>query len=141
MKIVLDTNVLWVSISRLSETHWIFRAILEGTITFCVTTDILDEYAEIMTQKLGFEVSEAVLSTFDHLPNVKLITRYYRWSAIKADPDDDKFVDCAVASDEVCIVSENGHFKVLKKLPFPKVNWLRVSEFTFAFKSKLINLG
>lgn len=93
MKIVLDTNILWVSISRRSETHWIFRAILDDTITLCVTTDILDEYAEIMTQKLGFEVSETVLST-----------------------------------------------KVLKKLPFPKVNWLRVGEFTIAFKSKLTNL-
>jgi uncharacterized protein len=129
MRVVIDTNVLWVSVSRRSATHWIFRAILDGSITLCVTTDILDEYAEIMSMKLGFETSEAVLSIFDNLPNIELITRYYRWLAIEADPDDDKFVDCAVAAKAVCIVTEDNHFKILKKLTFPKVQAMTIREF------------
>ncbi len=129
MRVVIDTNVLWVSVSRRSASHWIFRAILDGTITLCVTTDILDEYAEIMSLKLGYETSEAVLSTFDNLPNIELITRYYRWLAIKADPDDDKFVDCAVAANAVSIVTEDKHFKVLKKLTFPKVQTMTIQAF------------
>jgi len=134
MRAVIDTNVLWVSVSRKSESHWIFKAILEGSITLCVTTDILDEYSEIMSLKLGTEASEAVLSVFDNLPNIKYITRYYRWLAIKADPDDDKFVDCAVAANALCIVTEDGHFKVLKKLPYPKVNSLNIKEFADYYK-------
>jgi putative PIN family toxin of toxin-antitoxin system len=130
MRVVIDTNVLWVSVSRYSTSHWIFKAILDGSITLCVTTDILDEYAEIMSLKLGFETSEAVLSIFDNLPNVHLVTRYYRWFAIKADSDDDKFVDCAIAANATCIVTEDRHFRVLKYLPFPKVQALTINEFT-----------
>lgn len=130
MRIVIDTNVLWVSISRRSASNWIFRAILDGSITLCVTTDILDEYAEIMSLKLGFEASEAVLSAFDNLPNIHLITRYYRWFAIQSDPDDDKFVDCAVAANATCIVTEDRHFKILKQLLFPKVHVLTIDEFS-----------
>ncbi|MEZ0610487.1 putative toxin-antitoxin system toxin component, PIN family [Fibrella sp. WM1] len=98
MRVVVDTNVLWVSVSRRSASHWIFQAILNGSLTLCVTTEILEEYAEIMSSKLGTDASEAVLSVFDNLPNLELITRYYRWHAITNDPDDDKFVDCAVGS-------------------------------------------
>ncbi len=129
MRVVIDTNVLWVSVSRYATSHWIFEAILNGSITLCVTTDILDEYAEIMSSKLGFEASETVLSVFDNLPNIHLINRYYRWFAIKADPDDDKFVDCAVAANAICIVTEDRHFRVLKNLSFPKVKALTIEEF------------
>lgn len=134
MRVVIDTNVLWVSISRKSESHWIFKAILDGSITLCVTTDILDEYSEIMSLMLGNEASEAVLSVFDNLPNIEYITRYYRWLAIKADPDDDKFVDCAVAANALCIVTEDGHFNILKKLSYPKVTYLNIKAFSEFYK-------
>ena len=138
MKVVIDTNVLWVSISRRSATHWIFQAILDGSITLCVTTDILEEYAEIISQKLGNQVSEAILNVFENLPNVNFITRYYRWQIIKQDPDDDKFVDCAIASNSIGIITQDNHFKVLKKLPFPKVSVYSIEEFETIF-TKLKN--
>ena len=46
MKVVLDTNVLLVSISQRSRLHWIFDALLKGRYSLCVTTDILLEYEE-----------------------------------------------------------------------------------------------
>ena len=129
MQVVIDTNVLWVSVSRRSSSHWIFKAILDGSISLCVTTDILEEYAEIMSLKLGVEASDAVLSVFDNLPNLIQITRYYRWHTIKVDPDDDKFVDCAIAANAICIVTEDKHFKVLKSLDFPKVETMTIEQF------------
>ena len=134
MNVVIDTNVLWVSIARRSVSHWIFEAILNGSLTLCVTTDILDEYAEIMTLKLGTDTSEAVLSIFDNLPNIKLVTRYYRWFAIKNDPDDDKFVDCAVAANAICIVTEDKHFNILKQNSFPKVEVMNMNAFKLFFE-------
>ena len=136
MKVVIDTNVLWVSVSRRSVSHWIFEAILDGSLTICVTTDILDEYAEIMSMKLGIEASDAVLSIFDNLPNILYLTRYYRWFAIEADADDDKFVDCAIAADAVCIITEDKHFKVLKKLDFPKVKTMNIEQFSAFYQAK-----
>ena len=50
MKIVVDTNVLLPSLSPRSAMHWLFAEILAEQFTFCVTTDILSEYAEIFEQ-------------------------------------------------------------------------------------------
>lgn len=136
MKVVIDTNVLWVSVSRRSASHWLFQAILDGSLTLCVTTEILDEYAEIMSSKLGVDASEAVLSLFDNLPNIQLITRYYRWFAIKADADDDKFVDCAVAANATCIITEDRHFNALEQLNFPKVSAMGIAKFEAFYQSK-----
>ncbi|MEL6720635.1 MAG: PIN domain-containing protein, partial [Bacteroidota bacterium] len=46
MKIVLDTNVLLVALSRRSPYRSIFDAFLQEDISLCVTTDILTEYEE-----------------------------------------------------------------------------------------------
>jgi uncharacterized protein len=129
VKVVLDTNVLWVSVSRRSASHFIFKALLEGRITLCVTTDILEEYEEIIGQMLGGAAAEAVMATVENLPNIVLATRYYRWLAIVNDPDDDKFVDCAVAANAVCIVTEDRHFNVLRTKTFPTVTVLTIEQF------------
>ena len=129
MKVVLDTNVLWVSISRRSASHFVFKALLEGRITLCVTTDILEEYEEIIGEMLGGAAAEAVMATVENLQNTVLATRYYRWLAIVNDPDDDKFVDCAVAANAVCIVTEDRHFNVLRTRIFPTVTVLTIEQF------------
>ncbi len=46
MRIVLDTNVLFVSLSNSSEYHIIWLELQLGRYEICVTTDILSEYEE-----------------------------------------------------------------------------------------------
>ena len=48
MKVVLDTNVLWISIPRFSPSNWLIQDLLNQKYTLCVTTDILEEYEEII---------------------------------------------------------------------------------------------
>ena len=134
MKVVIDTNVFWVSISKLSSTHWIFRALLDGEFTLCVTTENLNEYEEIIGQKLGFETAEAIMGILDNLYNIELVTRYYRWELIIADPDDNPFADCAIAVNADALVSQDKHFNILKKTPFPKVNLMNIDEFKIFLK-------
>jgi putative PIN family toxin of toxin-antitoxin system len=112
MRIVLDTNVLLVSISDRSPYHWIFSGLVQGRYELCVTTEILLEYAEILEQHMGPEVSESVLGTLDNLLNVHLITSYYRFDLIKKDRDDNKFVDCAIAANANYIISEDKDFRI-----------------------------
>ncbi|MCB9294286.1 MAG: PIN domain-containing protein [Lewinellaceae bacterium] len=50
----------------------------------------------------------------------------YRWELIYNDPDDNKFVDCAVAGQADFLVTHDKHFNVLKEIPFPKVEILRL---------------
>jgi predicted nucleic acid-binding protein len=47
---------------------------------------------------------------------------------IYADPDDDKFVDCAVAANAKFIVTEDNHFNVLKNYAFPAVEIIKLDD-------------
>ncbi len=129
MKIVLDTNIFWVSISRRSKTHWVISELLNGTFTLCVTTDILEEYDEIISQKLGSETAKSIMELLDNLPNVEYITKYYRWELIEQDYDDNKFVDCAIACNANYLATNDKHFNSLKQIAFPKVNIINIDEF------------
>lgn len=119
-KIVLDTNVLLVSISSKSKLHWIFEYLLEKRYTLCVTTDILEEYAEIIEQHMGIETSSNTMAVLENLSNIEFITAYYKFQLLH-DEDDNKFVDCAIAANASYIVSHDKDFNILKQIPFPKV--------------------
>ena len=129
MKVVLDTNVLLVSISRKSSYFPIFDAFLNGSIQLCVTTDILNEYAEMLSSKFHPNVMYNIMQAIEKSPDVHLITKYYNWRLIKNDPDDDKFVDCTVAANADYLVTNDKHFNVLDSVIFPPVNLISVEEF------------
>ena len=54
---------------------------------------------------------------------------HFRFRLIEQDPDDNKFVDCAIVAGADYIVSEDAHFRVLETIPFPKVNVIRLNRF------------
>ena len=116
----MDTNVLLVSISEKSKLHWIFKSLVDKRYELCVTTDILNEYAEIIEQKMGRDVGESVLGMIENLSNTTFITNYYRFQLLN-DEDDDKFVDCAIAANADFIVSHDKDFNVLRSIDFPSV--------------------
>ena len=70
-----------------------------------------------------------VLNTISR-PNVIRKDPHYTFALIEADKDDNKFVDCAIAANAKCIVTEDKHFSVLKNIPFPKVEVLGREEFS-----------
>jgi uncharacterized protein len=129
MKIVLDTNILLVSFSKKSPFYAIWEGLLLGKYTLCVTTDILLEYEEIITKHTNYAVAEMILDAITDLPNLVYVNKYIFWNLIKKDPDDNKFVDCAIACNAKYIVSEDKHFKILKQIPFPKVDVIGIYEF------------
>lgn len=94
----------------------------------CVSNDILNEYEEIISTKVNSYIAANVIQTLINSPFVNFVDPYYRFELIKHDMDDNKFVDCAVASNANFIVSENHHFSVLKKSNFPQSgsHWYRI---------------
>lgn len=95
----------------------------------CVTTDIMDEYAEIIEQEMSVKAADDALEILASLRNLQTINKYYFWQLIEKDPDDNKFVDCYVAANADYLVSDDRHFRVLKDVPFPKVNVIGKDEF------------
>ena len=60
---------------------------------------------------------------------IVLDTPQFHLNLIVADHDDDKFVDCAFASNAIFIVSDDSHFDVLKDVSFPQLLVLKLKEF------------
>ena len=133
MKVVVDTNILLVCISPRSEAHWLWQSLLDGSIDLYVTTDILIEYAEIIGREMGKEVADIALDLLSDLPNVHTVQKYFFWQLIEADPDDNKFVDCAVAAGAVYLVSNDKHFKVLQKYSYFNIELLEFDAFKAIF--------
>lgn len=129
MKVVLDINVLLVAISPKSKNRWLFDSFLNGDYTLCVTSDILEEYAEIIERQMGAEIAEMPLDLLLMLPNIQLVHKYFYWQLIEQDPDDNKFVDCAVAASAQYLVSEDRYFQLLKKFGYFGIELLKLDEF------------
>ena len=58
-----------------------------------------------------------------------LIDPHFHMELITADPDDNKFVDCAFAAGADYLVSEDSHFKVLDNISFLIINLVTLDEF------------
>ena len=60
---------------------------------------------------------------------MKRVETFFRYGIIEADPDDNKFVDCALACGARYIVTEDKHFDILKEIDFPPVEVANLDEF------------
>ncbi|MCL2247006.1 MAG: putative toxin-antitoxin system toxin component, PIN family [Lentimicrobiaceae bacterium] len=129
MKIVLDTNCLLPAIFEDSPHYWIWEAFENGGLTLCCSTEILEEYGELLARFYSVEISESVINTITNAYNFSPTTPYYKWNLISADPDDNKFVDCALNGGADYIVTNDKHFNVLKEMDFPYVQVVSSEEF------------
>lgn len=77
LNIVLDTNVLLVSISSNSKYHWIFQALQSGEYNLFITNEILTEYEEVIAQKWNYQTSKYLIRTLIELNNVHKTEIYY----------------------------------------------------------------
>lgn len=120
-RIVLDTNCLLQAISRRSRFYPIWRDFIQGRYELCVTTEILDEYEEILSRYTSPVVGRMVVEAILRANNVVRVDAQFRFGLIESDPDDNKFVDCSIVASAEYIVTDDAHFDVLKEIPFPRV--------------------
>lgn len=127
-KIVLDTNALIQCLPNKSPYRKIWNSIIEGKSFLCVSNDILEEYEEILGRMYGRKIAELALLAIINRPSVIFITPYYHFHLIEADPDDNKFVDCAISANAKFIVTEDHYFDILRRIDFPKVEIIKLEE-------------
>lgn len=136
MDIVLDTNALVMAVSPRSPYHRVWRSFLQGEYTLCLTNEIIEEYAEVMARNLSASISEAIVNAILLRPNIRRIDPHFSFQLIEADPDDNKFVDCAIVANAHFIVSEDHHFKELQRIPFPRVDVIGINAFLVLLNNK-----
>lgn len=130
MRIVLDINVLLVALPINSPYRPIFDALKMKQYTLLVSNEILTEYEEKIAEKTKPEIAQNVIRLLLSLPNVEQINNiYYHWLLITSDPDDNKYPDCAIAANATYVVSDDAHFRILKRIDFPSLNLLTSDQF------------
>jgi putative PIN family toxin of toxin-antitoxin system len=129
MRVILDTNIILISIPRLSPYRPIIDAVFCGQLQLGVSTEIIFEYEELITRNISPTAAFIFLRELENLQNVWRKNIHFNWRLIPNDPDDNKYVDCAVAFSADYLVTEDKHFAVLKKVDFPKINVINADQF------------
>ena len=128
MRLVLDTNSLIQCVSRRSRYHDLWLSFIDGRNQLCVTTEILNEYVEILQRETTENFASIMLEVILNNPNTLFINIFYKFNLITADPNDNKFIDCAIAAQAKYIVTEDHHYDALRDLEFPKVDIIGLDE-------------
>jgi len=128
MKIVLDTNVFIYGIFFSGPPAQILKAWKEQKIQIVLSKEILDEY-----QRVAGELS-AKFPSVDIEPIIELLTIYgevVETAGISVtvceDPDDNMFLECAIASNSKIIISGDNH--LLKISGYQGIDVLKPREF------------
>lgn len=116
LKVVIDTNVFISSffggIPRKIIGLW-----KDGQITLCLSQGIVEEYIEVLN-RLGLKDKNEILKLtrlFAEAYNSVYTATTPTLLVVEENPDDNKFIECAVALDCKIIVSGDKHLKKLKK--------------------------
>lgn len=127
--VVLDTNCLVQAISRRGRYYRVWKDFIEGHYVLCISSDILEEYEEIVGRLTSPLVARIAVEAILKASNTLRVDPRFHFHLIEKDPDDNKFVDCAIIAGADYIVSEDAHFKILETIPFPAVTVIRLDEF------------
>lgn len=126
MRVVLDTNVLISATFWDGDSNRILEKVEQKEIEMVVSKEILEEFAGVLGYK---EIQEKVRDknlemkrTVEKVASISTIVEpRHKFKAIKDDPDDDKFLDCAVEAKVEFIVSQNKHLLKLKEFKGIKI--------------------
>lgn len=128
-RIVLDTNCLVSSLPRNGKYYRVWQDFFAEKYVLCYTNEILTEYEEILTQKMGRMIAQNIVKAIVARPNTLKLDPHFQFRLIEQDVDDNKFVDCAIVANAQYIVTEDRHFKVLETIDFPKVDVIGLDAF------------
>jgi len=116
MRVVIDTNI-FVSSFFGGKPRKIIDLWKTGKITLCLSNAILDEYIDVL-RRVGLREEdelEELLSLFSRGLNLLFTTKTPKIGIIKNDPDDDKFIECAVALEAHTVITGDREVLTIKE--------------------------
>ena len=126
MKVILDTNVL------ISGTFWtgnsfrILDLIDKNKLRNITSKEIIKEYYEVINSdeiidKVEDKKLKMLKIAHKVINNSEIVVPSVKINIIKDDPDDNKILECAIAGNVDCIVSNDKHLLKLKEFKGIKI--------------------
>ena len=116
LKVVIDTNVFMSSffggVAREIINFW-----KNGKIVLCLSQKMIEEYLEVLN-RFGLNDKNEISNLtrlFAEGYNSIFTTKTPNIEVVDDDPDDNKFLECAVVLDSKIIISGDSHLKKIKK--------------------------
>jgi putative PIN family toxin of toxin-antitoxin system len=128
LRIILDTNVFVSGVFFTGPPYQILKAWREGRVKLIISPEILEEY-ERVGKILAEEFSSINLQPILDFVTIKaeIIPAERLSERVSDDPDDDKFLACAISANSKIVISGDRHLlkvsgfrgiKVMKPRPF-----------------------
>ncbi|MEQ1850176.1 MAG: putative toxin-antitoxin system toxin component, PIN family [Chthoniobacteraceae bacterium] len=117
MLVVVDTNVMLSAFARHSPIARLFRALANGEVRMAVTSAIILEYEEIAGERGGLAFAAKVMHWLSLLSaawdSVDVVQPSFQFGVVSSDPDDNKFVDCAIVANADFVITNDAHYAAL----------------------------
>ena len=119
MRIVIDTSTLISAVLWNGLPHRLIELAEAGQVTLCATADTLQEFHEVLSRsKFAGKIRERATTVDEIMQGVlRLVALYPAFALsgmVKADPDDDKFLACALVAQAEYLISSDAHLLELK---------------------------
>lgn len=120
MKVTLDTNVLVSGTFWTGDSFTILNLIDKNKFRNVTSKEIIKEYYEVINSdeiigKIKDKRLRMLKIAHKVINNSEIVAPSVKIDIIKDDPDDNKILECAIAGNVDCIVSNDKHLLKLKK--------------------------
>ena len=127
MRIVIDTNVIASAVFFGGRPYQLLRYIMEDRVDVVASKEIVDEYEEIVLRlQQKYPAITTRIPLHDILAKLEII-RVSTDVHVSRDPDDDKFISCAV--DGKCLYIVSGDEDLLSIGNYDGIEILTVADF------------
>ena len=125
---VFDTNILISAFISKGAPYQAMISVLDGKVKLCLSSDILKEFQDVIRRKkFGFskeKIEQMVMMVIDIS---EMADPKEKVNIIEEDPQDNKVIECAIASDADYIVTGDPHLLKIKRWKGVKI--INVNEF------------
>jgi uncharacterized protein len=120
VRIVVDTNVYVSGLLWIGLPHDLLSAAETGHLTLVTTPAILEEIREVLARPKFAARMRTLTTSVDELlesllGSVQIIQEPKVVRVVRSDPDDDKFIACAVAARVRWLISGDTHLLSLRR--------------------------
>ena len=127
MRIVIDTNVVASGIVFGGKPERLLELAIKNDVEMCVSPQILAEYDEIIARLSAKYPNRAIAISLKDLTDNALLVSPSQTITVCRDPDDNKFIECAMEGKCLYIVS--GDNDLLDLHSYADIEIVTVAEF------------